>query len=399
MISKSWETGRGVSVWIKPTERCQLRCSHCFVNQEFLRSSTRWDLETFERIIVRFQEYFRSHPVPGRTMQLIWHGGEPLLMGPAFYRRAMPLARSLLTEVGVTLRPSVQSNLLLINDEWIRVLREEFGGGIGTSFDWGLRNLAGSWDAFRRKWLEKYWQCREAGIGVGAITVVNRTCVDIPEQVYDFFNDLGCQFETYPMAPWGEENGKTNIGNLGITPEAYGRWLVRVWDRYREDPAPRTQPIFLHRLARAVALGEPVGNHMAGDCAAGNLVVSTDGTVSYCPALAGSREHLYGNLLETDLATLLRSPVRTAVFRRQLLLPDDCRACEWNRICHGGCPADALGFLGDALKKDPYCAAYLTVLPRIAEDLERGVLPRPLRAISDERKRLDLLAQAVGAEA
>lgn len=391
MSLKSWETGQMVSVWMKPTERCQLRCAHCFVNEEFLRTSARWPLATFEKVMLRFRDYFAAHPVRGRTMQLIWHGGEPLVMGTAFYRKAVPLARQILGEVGVTLQPSVQSNLLLVDDEWIQLLRDEFHGGIGTSFDWGLRDVGGSWEKFRARWLAKYWKCREADVRVGVITVVNRTCIDIPGEVYDFFNELGCPFDMYPMAPWGEGNGKANIARLGVTPEEYGRWLVGVWDRYRDDPAPRTRPVFLHRLARAVALGEPVGNHMAGDCAAGNLVVSTDGTVSYCPALAGSREHLYGNLLETDLATLLTSPTRMAVFRRQLLLPDDCQSCRWNNVCHGGCPADALGFLGDALKKDPYCAAYLTVFPRIAEDLERGRVPRKLIRALDESKALPTL--------
>jgi radical SAM protein with 4Fe4S-binding SPASM domain len=379
MTVRSWETGQSVSVWIKPTERCQLRCAHCFVNQEFLRSSTRWDLETFERIVRRFQAYFAGRPVPGRSMHFIFHGGEPMIMGPAFYRQAIPLARRLLDDVGVSLQVSMQSNLLLLNDEWIEVLHEHFSHGIGTSFDWGLRDVGGSWETFRDRWLARYWQCREAKVTVGAITVVNRACVDIPDEVYDFFNELGCSFETYPMAPWGEENGKTNIGKFGITAAEYGRWLLRVWERYRDDPRPRTWPVFLYRLARAVAFGEPVGNHMAGDCAAGNLVVSTDGTVSYCPALAGSREHLYGNLLETDLATLLKSPTRMAVFRRQLLLPEDCRSCRWNAICHGGCPADALGFRGDAMKKDPYCEAYLMIFPQIASDLEKHRAPMILR--------------------
>jgi uncharacterized protein len=394
MSLKSWENGRGVSVWLKPTERCQMRCSHCFVNEEFLRTSARWDLGGFERIMRRFQTYFADHPVAGRTMQLVWHGGEPLIMGPDFYRHAMPLARQILEEVGVSLRASVQSNLLLISDAWIAVLKDEFQGGIGTSFDWGLRHLGGSWEKFRDRWLAKYWRCREAGLSVGAITVVNRASIGIPDAVYDFFNELGCPFDMYPMAPWGEGNGKTNIETFGIDPAAYGRWLVQIWTRYRDDPAPRTMPVFLYRLARAIAFGEPVGNHMAGDCAAGNLVVSTDGTVSYCPALAGSREHIYGNLFETDLATLLRSPTRMAVFRRQLLLPDDCHACRWNSICHGGCPSDALGFDGDALQKDPFCASYLTILPRIAEDLEAGRAPRPIvRALARREDDPVFLAQ------
>jgi uncharacterized protein len=378
MSISSWETGRSVSVWIKPTERCQLRCKHCFVNQEFLRESPRWDLGTFERILRRFVDYFRAHPVPGRTMLLNWHGGEPLLMSPAFYRKAQPLARQLLAEVGVGLRTTIQTNLLLINDEWIRVVHEEFGGRLGTSFDWGLRDLGGSWELFRDRWLQQYRQCREGGLSLGAITVVNRACIDIPEAVYDFFNALGCPFETYPMAPWGEDNGKANIATHGIRAEEYGRWLSRVWTRYRDDPAPRTIPVFVHNLARAVAHGDPVGNHMAGDCAARNLIVSTDGTVSYCPALAGSREHVYGSLIDSDLESLLKSRIRMTVFRRQLLLPEDCRQCQWSRICHGGCPADALGFQGDALTKDPYCAAYLMVLPRIAADLAAGHHPRPL---------------------
>ena len=371
MSLSSWETGAAVSVWIKPTERCQLRCKHCFINQEFLRESPAWTLATFERVMGRFQDYFRAHRVPRRAMQLIWHGGEPMLMPPAFYRAALPLAHRLLAEVGVELRTSLQTN----------VLHEQFGGRVGTSFDWGLREVGGSWERFRDRWVEKYRRCREAGLAVSAITVVNRACIDSPDEVYDFFNDLGCAFEMYPMAPWGEGNGKANIGALGVTAAQYGRWLTQIWQRYRDDPAPRAVPVFLHNLARAVAHGEPVGNHMAGDCAARNLIVSTDGTVSYCPALAGSREHLYGNLLDTDLETLLQSRIRHAVFKRQLLLPAECRECRWNRICHGGCPADALGFHGDALRKDPFCDAYLAVFPRIAADLDAGHAPRGL----DER--------------
>jgi uncharacterized protein len=363
---------------VKPTERCQLRCKHCFVNAEFLRSRAAWNVETFERVMRRFQDYFRAHRVPGRVMQLIWHGGEPMLMPPSFYRAALPLASRLLADVEVRLHTSIQTNLLLIDDEWIDLLRDEFGGRVGTSFDWGLRQIGDSWERFRDRWLEKYRRCLAARLSVSAITVANRACIEIPDAVYDFFNDIGCPFEMYPMAPWGEENGKANIGAFGVTAEEYGRWLTRIWERYCADPAPRTVPVFLHNLARAVSRGEPVGNHMAGDCAARNLVVSTDGTVSYCPALAGSREHLYGNLLETDLATLLRSRVRFAVVKRQLLLPEDCRDCRWNAICHGGCPADALGSHDDALRKDPFCAADLTIFPRIADDLAAGRAPRSL---------------------
>ena len=65
MNLSTWETGDYVSVWIKPTERCQLRCKHCFVNQEFLRSSPRWDLATFQRIVARFEHH--RDPINGRV--------------------------------------------------------------------------------------------------------------------------------------------------------------------------------------------------------------------------------------------------------------------------------------------------------------------------------------------
>jgi radical SAM protein with 4Fe4S-binding SPASM domain len=181
------------------------------------------------------------------------------------------------------------------------------------------------------------------------------------------------------MAPWGESNGKAHIDEYGITPAEYGAWLSRVWERYRDDPAPRTRPLFVHQLAAALALGQEMGNHMAGSCAAGNLVISTDGSVSYCPALAGSRVQLYGNLFETGLEALLDSPVRAEVMRRQLLLPTACRTCRWAQVCRGGCPADALGFLGDAAREDPYCASYRLVLEHIERDLSRGAVPIPLQ--------------------
>ena len=66
------------------------------------------------------------------SLEITFHGGEPLIPGIDFYRMALPLLRDGLTAREV--RFSVQSNLWLLTDELCELFRE-YGISIGTSLD------------------------------------------------------------------------------------------------------------------------------------------------------------------------------------------------------------------------------------------------------------------------
>src|SRR5262249_41075381 len=54
---------------------------------------------------------------------IAWQGGEPTLMGLDFFRRASMLMRKYLRR-GATLEQTIQTNAVLIDDEWCEFLRE-----------------------------------------------------------------------------------------------------------------------------------------------------------------------------------------------------------------------------------------------------------------------------------
>ncbi len=70
------------------------------------------DDATLERVTIA---YLSSHPGP--EVQFAWQGGEPLLMGIEFFKRAMAFqARHSRPDIRIT--NALQTNAILIDDEW-----------------------------------------------------------------------------------------------------------------------------------------------------------------------------------------------------------------------------------------------------------------------------------------
>ncbi|WP_325948399.1 hypothetical protein [Pseudomonas putida] len=89
------------------------------------------------------------------NVQWIWHGGEPMLMKPEFYRKCSQYA--LQKHPGIKF--AIQTNLLAYkSDRWKGVFEEVFEGRISTSFDpyKQYRTVKGSADTYDRL----FWKVR-----------------------------------------------------------------------------------------------------------------------------------------------------------------------------------------------------------------------------------------------
>jgi len=71
---------------------CNLRCSYCYyLDKKSLNpnnDSNRMSEETLELFI---EQYINAQP--GEQVLFTWHGGEPLLMGVDYYKRAVRLQK------------------------------------------------------------------------------------------------------------------------------------------------------------------------------------------------------------------------------------------------------------------------------------------------------------------
>ena len=79
---------------LKPAgSSCNLDCSYCYYLDKAMQYGGRNAVMDDELLEMYIRQYIEANEVD--TVQFCWHGGEPLLLGTDFYRRAMnPGSRS-----------------------------------------------------------------------------------------------------------------------------------------------------------------------------------------------------------------------------------------------------------------------------------------------------------------
>jgi len=105
----------------KPTGAvCNLDCKYCF----FLSKDTLYPDSAFRMTDDVLEAYVRQVIESQREphITIAWQGGEPTLMGLDFFRRAMTLVHKY-KDPGTTLEHTIQTNGVLLNEEWCEFLR------------------------------------------------------------------------------------------------------------------------------------------------------------------------------------------------------------------------------------------------------------------------------------
>ena len=109
------------NIMLKPAgSLCNLGCAYCYYLDKadiYGGKEPRMSLEMLETVI---REYIAANDVPEVTFN--WHGGEPLVLGLDFYRKAMELERKYAD--GKTVFNTLQTNGTLLTSEWADFLRE-----------------------------------------------------------------------------------------------------------------------------------------------------------------------------------------------------------------------------------------------------------------------------------
>jgi radical SAM protein with 4Fe4S-binding SPASM domain len=73
----------------------------------------------------------------------------------------------------------------------------------------------------------------------------------------------------------------------------------------------------------------------ACSAAAHNMTIQPDGTVLPCQSWPDT----VGNVLKNDWTSIWQHPT-CAKLRKHLFSPEECRGCEYEALCGGGCPLD-----------------------------------------------------------
>jgi uncharacterized protein len=334
-----------ISLIVKPTDSCNARCLYCSVRDKSKRQH-RMTSDMVRLLLTRIGEYLET--TPADTVNITWHGGEPLLMGPAFYQDVVALEADALGVHRSRLSHSIQSNLTMLTDAWYDVLKALRVRTMGTSIEFvpGLRGLGSRVDstAYQRLFFDATERLGRWGIGWGGIYVVTSRSIDRPEDVVNYCMNLVQQsggFRLNPLYLEGEAR-RAEVLPLGIGAAAFGHFLgraFRVWWPRRKS-APVVEP-FQSYCRVLMGEAEDLCCDDSGRCGRSHLGIDAMGRVYQCGRAMDSEVLEYGHLATHGLGEILSHPLKQQLEgRTSSLAGGECAGCSVFHLCHGGCPID-----------------------------------------------------------
>lgn len=321
--------------------RCDLACDYCYV---YTLADQRWrsrpramSRTTMRDTARRIAEHATAHGL--RAVDIVLHGGEPLLAGKADVEYCVTALRSALGDVEATI--SVQTNGVRLDAEFLRVFARH-GVRVGVSLD-------GDATAHDRHRL------RANGSGSHAtVTAAVRRLARLPFR--PLFGGLLCTIDlandpvrTYehllafdpPAVDFLLPHGNWTAPPPGRVPGSaatpYADWLIAVFDRWYHAPRRETGVRLFTEIINLL-LGGTTRVEGLGTAAATVAVVETDGAIEGSDMLASAYEGAAATGLRVDRDSF-DDALLAPVFADAPGLPPACEPCAVRRVCGGGLQA------------------------------------------------------------
>ena len=330
------------SILVKPaSSNCNIDCSYCFYKRlcktREAYSHGRMSEETLEALIKNAMDYADG------TVSFAFQGGEPMLAGLSFYRLAVSFQKKY-AKKGLAIENAIQTNGTLIDDEWARFFAEE-NFLVGVSLD-GPRKLhdacrksAGGAGTFTQA-MDGISLLAKYNVPTNIVTVITQEISHKASYLYKFYkrND----FEYIQVIPcmgniWETGGDICAAENeFSVRPEDYGDFLSELFDLWYEDLIRggnmqiRTFSNYAYLAAGLAA--EECG--MNGKCAC-YFAVEADGSVYPCDFYC-TDEYRLGDVNEPFEALISSERAKEFVSGSEPL-PEECRSCQYLRLCRGGC--------------------------------------------------------------
>lgn len=196
------------TVIVKVTSRCNIRCKYCY---EHLSPSSDMAAEVFMRVARRAITATESPSV-----DFIFHGGEPTLVGEEWYRDVLPLAQALGAEKQKRVSFGIQSNGINLSDGFLDLFSRfdvKLGLSIdGPSLDRPMRPLL-------REAVATYRRAIARGLEPGVLMTINQQNAQCFATLYSWLRDeLNVSlFKANPVASVGH--------GIGLSPLSSGALL------------------------------------------------------------------------------------------------------------------------------------------------------------------------------
>lgn len=357
---------------IKLHSRCNLACTYCYV---YTMADQRWrsrprvmSRELIDHTARRIAEHARDHALD--TVDVVVHGGEPLLAGPETIRHLVTAMRA---AVPVPVRIALQTNATLLDHGYLELLRD-LGIRVSVSLDGDApahdRHRIGPDGSGSHRRVSQ--ALRMIGSPEFRSVFAGLLCtVDIRNDPVGTYQAL-LEFQP-PTVDFLLPHGNWAAPPPGRVPGSaetpYAEWLLAVFDRWYSAPGRETGVRLFDEIIN-VLLGGRSRLEGIGLGPALMVVVETDGTIEQSDILASAFEGAAATGLHVtrdSFDAALRLPEVLARQSGAAGLGATCRSCELRTVCGGGLRAHRFRADGDFGNPSVYCPDLYRLITRIRD--------------------------------
>jgi uncharacterized protein len=281
------------------------------------------------------------------NFSIVWHAGEPLILGPRYYLDAMQKVKDL-TNGRHSVQFHFQTNGTLLNESWEELV-------LSKDVEFGVSIDGPQWlhDQHRKDWLNRgsFQAASKAirflqsfGREVRIISVITKEHLPFANAYFQFLLEhkikyIGLNFEEI-------EGANADSTHSGETLEEYRSFLSQLYELNCKSNSKLNFREF-DQLNELFKRGTPVDSSCANPFQI--LTVSTDGGISsFSPELLGQKHAEYSDFRFWDIESLNRGQLlESKSFLKALqeieLGVSLCqKTCAYFSICGGGDPSNKL---------------------------------------------------------
>lgn len=310
------------SLFINTTHGCNLNCTYCY-EKDFSLPMQIVNIEHVKKLMRLAAEY-------SQEVNILFHGGEPLMLPVSFYKE--------IKEYGYSLAParfyySMQSNATLLNEENIELFTTQHNPfGIGVSYD-GLSNYKHRCP--NKMVTDKIELLAKHGVQFGIITVANKDYLENIFAEYEHLKELAVDKRDF--------GAKVNWIFGSAASEKYNRLYVQsmceLFDYWIQDP----EPVRIDQFMELVGMyfnQQHLITHACLNCHQHWVGMDVDGLIGMCDFGVYPRELSFGHIDEiNDLAEVKFHPKRLQLMAQLSRRHQLCyqQRCPLIGKCTGGC--------------------------------------------------------------
>ena len=306
-----------------------------------------------------------------------WQGGEPTLLGLDFFRRVVDLERKY-GKAGCSVGNGLQTNALLIDEEWARHLGE-YNFLVGISLD----GPAYIHDRYRKyvngrgshsEVLQAIERLRRNRVQFNILTLVNNINVRKGKEVYNYLCDNEFFYHQYVECVEFDRRGKALP--FTVSAEEWGNFLCEIYDQWIGGDTRRVSVRLFDSILTYLTESTRTVCKMGENCCQ-YFVVEYNGDIYPCDFFV-QPELKIGNVRKGTWNQFRESTTYLDFGRQKGEWNPQCQECEYLVYCSGDCLKNRFPQRKDPRQLSSLCKGWkmfyghaLPGLQKLAEEIKR----------------------------